>query len=66
MQFRVWSDLVIAWAKLHKVWSISLQECAIFECKEINSKTKTSLSCRGSALVPTRGDYHIYGIQGYF
>lgn len=64
MQFRVWTDLVIAWAKVHKVWSISLQECAIFECKDINSTTEAVLLCRGSALVSTRGNYHIYGIQG--
>lgn len=64
MQFRVWTDLVIAWAKVHKVWSISLQECAIFECKDINSTIKAILLCRGSALVSSRGYYHIYGIQG--
>ena len=37
MQFRVWADIIVAWVKLKKVWSISLQECEIFTCKEINS-----------------------------
>lgn len=58
----MWTDLVIAWVKLHKVWSISLQECDIFVCKEINSTCGFNISCRGSAHVSACGNHLIYGI----
>lgn len=35
-QYRIWTDIVIAYALKEKTWSISLQECPIFRRQSIN------------------------------
>ncbi|KAJ8602381.1 hypothetical protein CTAYLR_004231 [Chrysophaeum taylorii] len=51
-QLAVWVDIVLAWAAEHNQWTISLNECAVFENGDIGRRlSKQGIEAVGAALV---------------
>ena len=60
LQFRIWTDILVSWVNLKKVWSISLQECPIFVKSDIKSVHWINLSDIGEAPMSLRKEIVSY------